>query len=264
MLGTFVEIGILPEVGAEVAIASAFNAVDEVQRLLSFHDPKSDLSRLNNANGKAVTLSPLSLRVLRLARAMTSESAGYFNCTVGGAMVRQGILPNHGIKYQFDCGGADDIVLSGTQARLRRPILVTLDGMAKGYAVDCAIHALRKRGVKTAWVNAGGDMRAYGEIVLPVHRRELDGALLPLGGLHEAALATSCVRTTHDLSFPAWIVGNPRSPKIGVWSVMANSTWRADALTKVAAIADANERMNLIVRLGGRLVAPYGEAAECD
>lgn len=263
LLGTFVEIGIHVDNLPEHTINAAFDAITEVQTLMSFHDQNSDLSKLNQAGGKELTLHPHSIRVLRLARAMTFASDGLFNCTVGGALVRLGVLPNHGVSSMLDCGAADDIELHGTKARLRRMVQVTLDGIAKGYAVDCAIRAMKRNGALAGWVNAGGDLRVFGKVILPVQRRELDGSFSELGGLQEAAIATTCVRSSHDVSFPAWIVADSRIPESGVWSVMARHAWRADALTKVACLAHPAQRNLLIERLGGRLIIPSMEMSSC-
>lgn len=252
LLGTLVEVGVRTAADPLPAIEAAFAAMAEVHDLLSFHDTRSDLSRLNRARGKAVRLHPLSLRVLHLARSMTHASGGRFNCTVGGAVVRQGVLPDHGVNDSLDAGAAEDIELDGAHARLRRPLLITLDGIAKGYAVDRAIRALRRNGAEAGWVNAGGDLRAFGDLVLPIQRREMDGRHTLMGGLRGAALASSCVRTVPDADFPAWIVGTHAEP--GVWSVLASTAWRADALTKVAGVTPPHERAALVRRLGGQLV----------
>jgi FAD:protein FMN transferase len=255
LLGTYVEIGVREATCPESAVASGFDAVAEIQHLLSFHDPDSDLSRLNHADGREIELHPHSIRVLRLARTMTHLSGGLFNCTVGGALVRCGVLPDHGAGAGLDCGDATDIELRGRQARLCRDVRVTLDGIAKGYAVDCAVCAMKRRGAAAGWVNAGGDLRVFGDLTLPVQRRELDGRLTTLGGLRQAALATSCVRAKHDATYPAWIVGASHLPRHGAWSVLASAAWRADALTKVASLASDAERSQLVARLDGRLVA---------
>jgi FAD:protein FMN transferase len=255
MLGTFVEVGVQSRCGALTeAVDAAYSSILEVQALLSFHDVQSDLSRLNAARGEEVVLHPLSLRLLRLARAMTRASGGHFNCTVGGALVRKGALPDHGFASFLDSGEADDIELRSNKARLRRPVLITLDGIAKGYAVDCAVRVLGQRGIEAGWVNAGGDLRAFGDMVLPVHRRETDGTHTALGGLTNAAIATSRVGVRPNKEYPAWIIGAPYRPVPGIWSVMARTAWRADALTKVAGTAGDGERYTLLRRLGGRLL----------
>lgn len=259
LLGTYVEVSARgPTAATGPAVAAAFHRIEEAQRLWSFHAPDSDLSRLNGARGKAVTLHPQTLRLLRLARALTAASGSRFNCTLGGALVRRGALPDHDHGAMLDRGTAEDIEIESDRARLRRPVRLTLDGLAKGYAVDLAVRALRKTGMVAGWVNAGGDLRVFGDVVLPVHRREIDGRMTSLGGLRDAALASSLVRRrsdTDDPSFPALIVGTDNvSPAAGVWTVLARSAWRADALTKVASIAAPQHRASLVARLGGHLI----------
>ncbi|MGJ4749026.1 FAD:protein FMN transferase, partial [Leptospira sp. SA-E8] len=97
LLGCFVEVGVhaCDENRAESALAGAFSAMEDVQRRLSFHDPESELSRLNGADGRAVPMHVASLRLLRLARALMRASGGLFDVTVGGALVRRGALPDH-------------------------------------------------------------------------------------------------------------------------------------------------------------------------
>lgn len=258
LLGTYVEIGTAFLPGhAENAVTAAFAAIETVQRLLSFHDPDSDLSRVNRSAGEPVDLHPLSVRVLRLARGMTRASGGLFNCTVGGALVRSGVLLDHGGPAALDHGAADDIEICvrRRQVRLRRPLRITLDGIAKGYAVDYAVRVLKSRGVDTGWINAGGDLRVFGEMALPVRRVPNNEGCTWLGRLRETAIATSVVRRIPDSRYPGCIVaGGAATPAEGVWSVASATAWRADALTKVAALAEDASREPLVRRLGGRLI----------
>jgi thiamine biosynthesis lipoprotein len=217
---------------------------------MSFQDPDSELSQLNGARGARVRLSRLTLRTLRLARAMMLASDGLFNCTVGGALIECGRLPDHRGGPWIHAGTSADIELFNDGARLRRGVCVTLDGIAKGFAVDLALATLRKLGVGNAWVNAGGDVRVMGRYALPVRAR---GAPLQVA-LCDGALATSATGV-HDVSLPGAIVGNDGAPATpGEWSVLAHRAWRADALTKVAALAPASIRAALLQRLGGRLI----------
>jgi thiamine biosynthesis lipoprotein len=179
-----------------------------------------------------------------------------FNCTLGGLLVRRGVLPDHGGE-SLESGSASDIAIERGGARLLRNVKITLDGIAKGYAVDRAVRVLRRAGAPAGWVNAGGDLRVFGALTLPVHRREADGTLTPLGGLREAAIASSAVHVGAEGRFPGTILsaGDGR-PTPGVWSVLARQAWRADALTKVAALAPEASRQSALSRLGGRLVCP--------
>lgn len=257
ILGTFVEIGVLL-IGARAhaAIDAGFTAIETLERLLSFHDPASELSRLNAAPGVEVALSSASLRVLALAMRMMRASAGLFDCTVGGALVHQGVLPDHGGPAPLPHGEVDDVAFAPGRALLRRPLRITLDGIAKGYAVDRAIQAMRRYGASAGWVNAGGDLRAFGSASVPVERRELDGRTTALGYLQQGAMASSMVTMDQDARYPGYIVKGSRGVRQpGVWTVLARRAWRADALTKVAALATEVSRRTVVERLGGVLVS---------
>lgn len=265
LLGTYVEVAAhaASPGDAERGLRLAFEAIGEVHRRMSFHAPDSDLTRLNARPGQDVPLHPLTLRVLRLAQAVMRASGGAFDCTVGGMMVRDGDLPDHGGPAPLPRGTEGDIVIGRGRARLRRPVRLTLDGIAKGFAVDQAIGTLRGCGVASGWVNAGGDLRVFGDMALPVHRRELDGRLQPLGALRDAAVASTRVGEAgvRDDDFPARIVApGAELPEPGVWTVLARSAWRADALAKVAATTAAGERRACVQRLGGCLLEPESRA----
>ncbi len=251
LLGTYVEAGTR---GPAAALDAAFASMAQAQHLWSFHDPDSELSRLNGAHGKAVPLSNTTLRLLRAARAMMAASGGAFDCTVGAMLVQAGALPDHGAGPCLARGSAADIVIGPGWARLARPVRITLDGIAKGFAVDLALRAMRRAGATAGYVNAGGDVAVFGELALPMQRRELDGSLTELGCLRRAAMASS--RTgAPDARFPAHIVapaGLQAAP--GVWTVVARSAWRADALTKVAATLAMPRREALVRALGGALI----------
>ncbi len=266
-LGTLVEVGALPgRTGCvQAALAAALEAIDLAQRLWSFHDADSELSRLNARPGEWIVVSRHTLRLLRLAVALMRRSGGRFDITVGGWLVQMGVLPDHAVAAggppALIRGEAADIEFSpGRRIRLRRPVRLTLDGIAKGFAVDMAIAALRRGGCRAGWVNAGGDLRVFGPLDLPVQLRGPDDRPTPLGGLRDGAMASSVVvagPNRYVARFPGCIVGPAATPdrtEPGTWTVLARSAWRADALTKVAANTPAAERRAAIERLGGRLL----------
>jgi FAD:protein FMN transferase len=257
LLGTYVEIGAIGA-GASVqrAVNEAFSVIEVLHASLSFQDPGSELSRLNKKPGQWVSMSRTGLRALKLALVMGVASGERFNCAVGGQMVRWGALPDHTGDERIAIGNAQDIEIGSGAARLRRAVLVTLDGIAKGFAVDRAIDMLIRYGVSSGWVNAGGDLRVYGDKRLEVMRREVDGSLQPLGFLQNGAMATSFTGGQGANDLPGRIaVGATESTDVGrVVSVIARSAWRADALTKVAAATATNEQSKLVSRLGGTVV----------
>jgi thiamine biosynthesis lipoprotein len=259
LLGTFVEIG--AEGGVAVtqhALKEAFSSMEAIHNALSFQDPHSELSCLNRTPGQWVPMSRIGLQVLKLARALGVASGERFNCTVGGQLVHWGALPDHTEDKRIAIGNAQDIDIRSGAARLRRAVLVTLDGIAKGFAVDRAIAILMRHGVSSAWVNAGGDLRVYGHKRLEIVRREVEGRLQPLGYLQNGALASSFAGGQGATDLPGRMVGTvtEEADPGTVISIMANSAWRADALTKVAVATAVTERSALVSQLGGAVITP--------
>jgi thiamine biosynthesis lipoprotein len=241
LLGTFVAVGCqdhfgrgdASKEGLDQAIEAAFLAIEKLQSRLNRHDPASELSQLNRAGGEWFSMSSVSVRVLRLARRLMRASGGRFNC--GDRACRP-----------------EDIEIQGRRVRLRNGVKISLDGIAKGFAVDLGIKSLMRSGVSAGWVNAGGDLRVFGELELPLWRREADGTFRHLSHIRNAAFATS---QFGDSNFLGKIEGHfGFEPKAGVWSVLAPSAWLADALTKVACLSQDQERAGLIAKLGGHLV----------
>ncbi|MCE9679155.1 FAD:protein FMN transferase [Shewanella sp. AS1] len=266
LLGTFVEVALLADeqltqADAHGMIDAAFTRITGVHNELSFHRPDSALSRLNLNPCVWVPLERDAMRVLRLARALGRLSNNRFNCTLGGELVTRGVLPRHSQQEFLPRGEWQDIELGHQSARLKRPVLVTLDGIAKGYAVDMAVSSLRRQGAQGGWVNAGGDLRVFGCAMLPVHRRERHG-LSVAKSLNNQALASSRVGGGLDPMQPGLIVTHqdgsdkPESHE-RVISIQAASAWRADGLTKVAAAFDddkSDELIALLHRLKGQAV----------
>ena len=249
LLGTFVEIRAsgLGENELHRVVNAAFAAVERIQRLMSVHDPDSELSRLNKeAACRPVTVSGDTFSVLRRAQALASESGGAFDYTVAPTLARWGMLPVH--LSRDDPGGWRDVrLLRQRRVHFLRPLALDLGGIAKGFAVDKALEVLRAGGATAALVNAGGDLRVFGPEPFLVHLRHpcRPGSCTRAIELSECALATSspCFterpwrrqRISHLVNplRQAAITG-----RVSV-SVRAGQCWLADALTKVVLNAPA-------------------------
>ncbi len=237
LLGTLVEIAAAGD-AAESAIESAFAATAQVGRLMSAHDPASELSELNRrAHSEPVRVHAWTFDVLRLALRLYAESRGAFDCTVGAWHAQAGRLPQRAEALDAGACSADIELEERRTVRFHRKLHVDLGGIAKGYAVDRALEVLRDAGVDWGVVNAGGDLRVFGERAQPVHIRLPEGGLAPLGEVTNAALATSTTAGDPPLGLP---IVDPRSGTEakgdGLVVVLADSCAIADALTKVVAL----------------------------
>lgn len=260
LLGTFVEIGVpkkgpLTEQQIQAAVNAAFLCIEEIQQQLSFHNVDSVLSRVNTNPLVWHEWPSTAIRCLKLARALGRITQGLFNCTLGKHIVVQGALPEPGplTSTLEDRGTWEDIEIKTNRVRLRRPVWICLDGIAKGFAVDEAIKILQQRGVSSAWINAGGDIRIYGSAAIPISIRDHTGMEHAMGGLHNAAIATST--SIYSPETPGVLLSPLGEPlPAATWTVMAAQAWRADALTKVAANLPTAIRHDYLNRLGGRWI----------
>jgi thiamine biosynthesis lipoprotein len=219
LLGTLVSIR--ADAG-EAAVKAAFSAIEQVHALMNVHSSEGDLARINrSAHRRAVRVHPWTRQVLAIARRVSEASAGAFDVTLG----------RHGACF------TDIELLEADRVRLRRAARVDLSGIAKGFAVDKAVEALRRHKVRSGSVNAGGDLRVFGE--KPQHLRvRMPGApqlTIPLPAAPEAAFATSGGYFGSTRTEPR---GGGESRIEGSITIRARSCVVADALTKAVVAAD--------------------------
>ncbi|MGH8163249.1 MAG: FAD:protein FMN transferase [Rhodanobacteraceae bacterium] len=244
LLGTFVEITARGENEVELhrAIDHAFDAAQRVHRLMSFHDPASDVSRVNRAGfPKGVIVRPWTWQVLQAAQEFARESGGAFDMSVASLLTEWNYLPRAGYSLNRTATWKDIFLRKNYRVFCRRPIVVDLGGIAKGFAVDRAVKVLQRDGILSGIVNAGGDLRVFGSDMRTVHLRHplKPGRMAGAISLRDRALATSASyfsrpqpgqRQTGPL-----INGRTRraiSHRTSV-SVAAADCMTADALTKI-------------------------------
>lgn len=279
LLGTLVEIGAEGE-NAASAIDAAFDEIAAVHRLMSFHEATSDVSRLNRAPlATPVEVDPRTYEVLLWAQRISTLSDGAFDITIGAKLVASGFLPKPADTEwpSQEVNFRDLTFLSDHRVSLRRRVWIDLGGIAKGYAVDRAIEALRKYRIESGIVNAGGDLRVFGA-PQPIHIRhpEDPARLLFLGQLSDTAVASSsgCFTERSKASDRPDPLVDPRRKTAILWqqsiTVMAPRCVIADALTKIMRIAprqaarilpELDAEAIVIDRRGARrLAAAVGEA----
>lgn len=263
-LGTLIELRIDPSgahLPAELLMSSAFAVVDVVQRLMSVHDPASELSYLNAyAHQKPVRVHVWTAWVLRRALRLHALSGGAFDCAIASQKLCDWqLLPDYRTSANravLQGSLADIQLLPNDRVYFRQPLYLDFGGIAKGFAVDMVILWLRRCGVRAAVVNAGGDMRVLGQqpeaiwLRDPTHHQLLHW----VGELANGACASSGIYYSHTLH------GQPHSALVDPntqsaieqphsYSVIAPTAMMADALTKVIAVSQSTQHAAL-TRLG--------------
>ncbi len=244
LLGTLVEISArgCDEKRLRAGLTNAFVAVAKVQTAMSFHEPESDVSRLNRqAFREPVRVHDWTVEVLKSAHTFSVLSAGAFDITVAPLLSAWGYLPPAPISDS--AATFRDIVLGPENTvRFARPLAIDLGGIAKGFAVDRAVEALQAAGVRTGSVNAGGDLRVFGTDAQEIHLRDphLPGTSAAVVSLRNRAIATSGVyfsaKTHRGIAVSPLVDGKTRRPLVKNISVAVSAAdcLTADALTKIA------------------------------
>ncbi len=225
-------------------LEAAFGRIRHVQERMHPEREGSDLRRLRDAPaGTAVPIDPATWTVLRFAQRLFELSGGVFDPCLPRAAGRlcDLELSSHPLK---------------AWARAHAPLSIDCGGIAKGYAVDCALDALRAAGCFGGLVNAGGDLRVYGPDLRTLLLRRPDGSYMPCE-LREAALAVSDLDATNR---PAEHRGYyVRESRVGgpkrFAAVRAPVAMVADALTKCVVLCPPAVAQALMRELSAEILA---------
>ncbi|MCM8783319.1 MAG: FAD:protein FMN transferase [Candidatus Omnitrophica bacterium] len=177
VLGTFGEITCFGEKDScKKGIDKAFREIKNLEEILSFFKAESDISFLNNAQGKPVGVKKETLEVLKKAKEISQKTQGAFEVTVAPLLAiwgfyqkeKESFSPPSGelIKETLALVGQDKIILAEDTGSviLKNPSMkIDLGGLAKGYIVDRAVAVLKKEEIKNALVNLGGDIFCLSE-----------------------------------------------------------------------------------------------------
>lgn len=251
---------------AERALDAAFAELETVEQVMSLYRPDSQLCRLNR-DRVLDRPHPYLVEVLATAEQTSRQTDGAFDVTVQplwqlfAACQKQGRLPSDAeIATARRCVDWRAIECSPERIRLRKPVdVITLNGIAQGFAADRALAALRAHGVEHALVNTG-EIGCVGEkpdgrgwTAGIQHPREPD-AFVSLAALRGRSLATSGdYETTFASDFSKNHIFDPRtgeSPgELASVSIAAPTAMQADALSTAAMVLGPRRTLELIARL---------------
>ncbi|MFP4053712.1 MAG: FAD:protein FMN transferase [Phycisphaerae bacterium] len=153
------------------AYQSAVKAARRVETLMSAHMEGTDIHALNEASANhLVPVMPGTVRVLEAAQTLHQQTAGAFDVTVGPVIelwkeaASEDRLPTSSELAEARAASSWeqlDISPNGV-TKSSDSVRVDLGGIAKGYAIDQAVEALRARDVPGGLVEIGGDLRCFG------------------------------------------------------------------------------------------------------
>lgn len=243
LLGTFVEV---KACGSRTAVCSqideAFRKIEQLQSILNFYDPLSDVSKINLACGRAVKINSETWELLKTCQKFFKCSNGVFDITASCKLIRAGTVrkPPH-LSEIYEHGSMADIeLLDDLKVQTKRPLTIDLGGIAKGYAVDSALRVLKSNSkITSATVNAGGDLAMFGRSDETIFVRDpvTPIKVYPLLSLRDGAVATSSgYFNKNSLAIAEVKKSNRPLRKKESVTVIAPDCITADALTKVGVL----------------------------
>jgi thiamine biosynthesis lipoprotein len=226
---------------ALAGIDAAFAAIAQVEKLMHPTRAGSDLLAIRQGTpGLPVTLHPWTWEVLALSSRVNLASQGAFDPCLSSAAGRLGdleFIPPHFVIPH-------------------RPLHIDLGGIAKGYAVDRSLAALRAAACRAGLVNAGGDLAVYGNRshCVVVKGSKTGDCMIDL---RNGALATSdvCAAAKPPEHRGYYHGADRRVIRSGSVSVSAGKAAVADALTKCVLASGGQSNDTLLEVFGARLLA---------
>lgn len=275
LMGTVVEIEAnhLDLSIARDAIEAGIQRMVDVDRLMSTFRPDSEIGLVNRlAATLPVSVGEETFGVLTEAKRIGLMSGGALDVTIHPLMqlwrgtTQRGRLPSsREIEAALGLVAHSGLSVDPNNCcvQLQHPGMgIDLGGIAKGYAVDLAAEALKKRGVHSGLIDAGGDLRVVG--------RNRDGGIWRIGLRHPLApsrlllsvLVEDEAVATSGNYFRYFTVGGLRyghllHPRTGTpadsalsATVIARNAMRADGLATAAMVHGAGA-MAFIRRVSG-------------
>jgi FAD:protein FMN transferase len=239
--------------------------VDELERRWSRFLDDSEISELNRRAGEFVTVSSDTVALVERSVEAWSLSAGAFDPTVLGAVIRAGYDRSFELLGPSPPAGDSTLGLGVTgimvrEQAVRLPSGTGLDpgGIGKGLAADIVCTELMAAGAGGACVNLGGDVRVAGTgpdggaWTVAIEHPWVDQPFA-LIGVKDGAVATSTTlrrswrtdgQARHHLIDPQ--TGMPSDTDLTLATVVAAQAWVAEVLAKSVLLAGTDRAFNVV------------------
>ncbi|MBN2314959.1 MAG: FAD:protein FMN transferase [Sedimentisphaerales bacterium] len=176
VMGTFVRIIVVAK-NADTGtrcVEAGLAEIRKVDELMSDYKDDSEISLVNKkAAQQAVRVSESTFEVLQKSMAFSQLTDGAFDITIGPLVdifhktQKKHVAPTQEqIEQAKTKVGFEKLILDTENQTVRLAddgMRLDLGGIAKGYGVDKAVEAARRRGAVGVMVNIGGDVRCFGE-----------------------------------------------------------------------------------------------------
>jgi len=272
-----------PRERVDAAVQRALAWFDTVERICTRFDPSSEVMQLLDRIGKPVQVSTLLFECVAFGMDLAEQTDGAFDPTIGAQMEQLGFNTNYKtlekIQTQVSTDGVSfrDVKLD-RRARtvlLRRPLILDLNAVAKGLAIDLAARELRP--YADVSVEAGGDLFVRGHNAngepwhIGIQHPRAPGLLTYTLRLTDTAVCTSgdYERRTSDGAGEGHILdGRTHRPVSDIASVtvVAATAMAADGLSTATMVLGRERGPRFLEDqgVGGLIIAPDGSTTKVN
>ena len=157
------------------AIDAGFAEIKKLDTLLNYFSDESEISAINRAAGiMPVRVSDETLEIIEKMVDIAKATNGAFDSTIAPVIRRwkfskdssaPSIPPREAIEQALRLVDYKKIKINSGVSEIyleEKGMELDLGGIAKGYAADKAVDAIRGKGIKAALVAVAGDIRGFG------------------------------------------------------------------------------------------------------
>jgi thiamine biosynthesis lipoprotein len=260
----------------EPAVQRALAWFDTVERICTRFDPTSEVMQLLGKVGRRVRVSTLLFEVAAFAMDLAEQTDGAFDPTVGATLEQLGFNVNYKTGEAVHSEVASDAsyadVRLDRRARtvlLRRPVVLDLNAVSKGLAIDLAVQELQAH--PDLCFEAGGDLYVRGHNASGEHwhvgiqHPRADGLLARTLRVTDAAVCTSgdYERRSPGPSAAGHILDGRTGRSVtdlASVTVVAPTAMAADGLSTAAMVLGRERGLQFLEDqgVGGLLMSPDG------
>lgn len=160
---------------AKKAIDAGFAEIEKLDKFLNNFEPESEISTVSKFAGiKPVHVSRETLDLMQKTISISKMTNGAFDPTIApvyklwkfsGRPANPSMPPEDAIRNALKLVDYSKIKIGSAVLEIyleEKGMEIDLGGIAKGYAADKAIEAIKAKGIKSALVAIAGDIRGYG------------------------------------------------------------------------------------------------------
>ena len=181
---------------AKDAVSAATEEIYRLDKLFSVTNPSSDIYKLNNAKGEAVTVSEETYSLLKSAKDISLATKGNFDVTIypvlklwGFTEDTQKVPEKDALSKELAKVYSENIILlENNTVALQNNAMCDFGGIAKGYIADKAATAMTNAGAQYGIISLGGNVRTIGS--KPENEKWSVGIKDPAGDGYFATLYT--------------------------------------------------------------------------